>query len=145
MFVFTCLSCTQSVTLKGMISVLSKTFLLHKMQVNSKTFVVDLWSEISLVCLVYSLKLIGIKFSITATAFCFYPFFVVRSYINKLIHLHKIVETLNIPRKLAGRIGTLRGPDFGERWFNILMVLFLILQICCSWNFFAIFSENSLY
>jgi len=41
-----------------------------------------------------------------------------------LIHLHKIIKTLNIPSKLAGRIGTLRGldlargPDFGERWYT---------------------------
>jgi len=42
------------------------------MQVNSKTFVVDLLiQEIRLVCVVCSLKLIGIKFSITANAFCF--------------------------------------------------------------------------
>jgi len=42
MFVFTCLSCAQSVALKSMVSVLNKSFLLHKMQVNSKTFVADL-------------------------------------------------------------------------------------------------------
>jgi len=52
-----------------MAKVLSKSFLLHKMPVNFKTFVVDLLiQEIGLVC---SLKLIGIKFSITANAFCF--------------------------------------------------------------------------
>jgi len=39
------------------------------MQVNSKTFVVDLLiQEISLAC---SLKLIGIKFTITSDASCF--------------------------------------------------------------------------
>jgi len=39
------------------------------MQVNSKMFAVDLLiQETSLVC---SLKLIGIKFSMTANAFCF--------------------------------------------------------------------------
>jgi len=49
--------------------VLSNSFLLNKMQEHSKTFVVDLLiQEISLVC---SLKLIGIKFSITANAFRF--------------------------------------------------------------------------
>ena len=72
MCVFTCLSCTQSVTLKSMAEVLSNSFLLHKMQVHSKAFVVDiLIQEMSLVCLVCSLKLIGIKFSITTNAFCF--------------------------------------------------------------------------
>jgi len=56
---------------------MNKSFLLHKMQVNSKTFVVDLLiKEISLVCLVYSLKLIGIKFSITANAFLLFIRFV---------------------------------------------------------------------
>jgi len=39
------------------------------MQVNSKTFVLDLLiQQTSFVC---SLKLIGIKFSITANVFCF--------------------------------------------------------------------------
>jgi len=55
-----------------MAKVLSKSFLLHKMPFNSKTFVVDLLiQEISLVGLVCSLKLIGIKFSIAENAFCF--------------------------------------------------------------------------
>jgi len=53
-----------------MAEVLSNSFLLHKMQVHSKIFVVDLLiQEISLVCLISSLKLIGMKFSITANAF----------------------------------------------------------------------------
>ena len=54
------------------------------MQVDIKTFVADiLIEETSSVCLVCSLKLLGIKFSITANAFCFLAvFFVITSYIS---------------------------------------------------------------
>jgi len=58
------------------------------MQVYSKTFVVDLLiQEISLVYLVFSRKLIGIKFSITASAFCFLA--VLCNYI-----LHEFIYTM---------------------------------------------------
>jgi len=80
MFVFTCLSCAQSVTLKSMAKVLSKSFLLHKMQVNSKTFVVDiLIQEISLVFTFVAQSLSGGNSYLQQMLFAFQPFCVIRS------------------------------------------------------------------
>jgi len=61
--------------------------------------------------------------------FAFYPLHLT------LIHLHEIVETVNIPGKLVGRIRTLRGldltrrPDFGERCYRKYLVHKMLLLV----------------
>jgi len=88
-----------------MASVFSKSFVTQNA---SKLQNVGSWSEISVVCLVYSLKLIRVKFSIAAYAFCFFSVLCITSYINSFT---RICWNTKHSQEACG-------PDFRERWLK---------------------------